>query len=279
MIESTLPPLRIKGRSLLPIVQGGMGVGVSAHRLAGNVARLGAVGTIAAIDLRHLHPDLIEATGRSRDKDAINAANLVALDREIRAARAIADGHGLVAVNVMRAVSQYADYVRQACASGADAIVMGAGLALDLPDLTAEYPDVALIPILSDVRGITLTLKKWMKKGRLPDAIVIEHPRHAGGHLGAAKVEDLADDDAADLHIGAHRKLQADVGGLEGDLVVVDELLGEGRVGQVDGQDDQPEEDPPEHLGTADQAHRLTPPAARSSWCPRWPSTAAGRSR
>ena len=194
MIETTLPPLRIKGRSLLPIVQGGMGVGVSAHRLAGNVARLGAIGTIAAIDLRHLHPDLIELTGRSRDKDAINAANLVALDREIRAAKVIANGHGLVAVNVMRAVSQYAEYVRQACASGADAIVMGAGLALDLPDLTADYPDVALIPILSDVRGITLTLKKWMKKGRLPDAIVIEHPRHAGGHLGAAKVEDLADE-------------------------------------------------------------------------------------
>lgn len=193
MLQTDLPPLRLKGRALLPIVQGGMGVGISAHRLAGHVARLGAVGTIAAIDLRHLHPDLVERVGRSRDKDAINQANLEALDREIRAAKTLADGEGLVAVNVMRAVSQYADYVRQACASGADAIVMGAGLPLDLPELTADHPEVALIPILSDVRGISLVLKKWLKKGRLPDAIVVEHPRHAGGHLGAAKMEDVDD--------------------------------------------------------------------------------------
>jgi nitronate monooxygenase len=83
--------------------------------------------------------------------------------------------------------------VRQSLASGADAIVAGAGLPLDLPDLAAGYPDVALIPILSDSRGIALVVKKWARKGRLPDAIVIEHPRYAGGHLGAAKVEDLAD--------------------------------------------------------------------------------------
>ncbi|MDH5211364.1 MAG: nitronate monooxygenase, partial [Betaproteobacteria bacterium] len=84
-----------------------MGVGVSAHRLAGSVARLGAVGTIASVDLRRLHPDLMARTNRSRDKSAINAANLEALDREVRAALALAQGRGLVAVNVMRAVSQY----------------------------------------------------------------------------------------------------------------------------------------------------------------------------
>jgi nitronate monooxygenase len=99
----------------------------------------------------------------------------------------------MLAVNVMRAVSAYADYVRQACSSGADAIVMGAGLPLDLPDLTADFPDVALIPILSDARGIQVVVRKWARKQRLPDAIVIEHPRYAGGHLGAATVEDLAD--------------------------------------------------------------------------------------
>jgi nitronate monooxygenase len=192
-ILSDLPPLHLRGRALLPIVQGGMGVGVSAHRLAGHVARQGAVGTVASVDLRHLHPDLMARLGKSRDKDAINAANLEALDREVRAAKAIADGRGMIAVNVMRAVSQYAAYVRRACESGADAIVMGAGLPLDLPDLTADHPHVALIPILSDVRGIALTLKKWQRKGRLPDAIVIEHPKYAGGHLGAAKPEDVGD--------------------------------------------------------------------------------------
>ena len=89
---SELPPLVLKGRSLLPIVQGGMGVGISAHRLAGAVARLNAVGTISSVDLRRLHPDLMAATGKSRDRDAIRRANLTALDRELRAALAIAQG-------------------------------------------------------------------------------------------------------------------------------------------------------------------------------------------
>jgi nitronate monooxygenase len=99
----------------------------------------------------------------------------------------------MIAVNVMRAVSEYAPYVRRSCESGAQAIVVGAGLPLDLPDLTAGFPDVALVPILSDARGVSVVLKKWLRKKRLPDAIVIEHPRHAGGHLGAAKPSDLED--------------------------------------------------------------------------------------
>ncbi|MEZ5625989.1 MAG: nitronate monooxygenase family protein [Rhodocyclaceae bacterium] len=188
-----LPPLRLRGKTLLPVIQGGMGVGVSAHRLAGNVAREGAMGTIASVDLRRLHPDLMAATGRCRDRASIEAANLTALAREIRLAQEIACGRGAIAVNVMRAVTQYADCVRCAGENGADAVVMGAGLPLDLPDLAADFPDMALIPILSDARGVTLLLKKWMRKHRLPDAIVIEHPRFAGGHLGAASPEDMSD--------------------------------------------------------------------------------------
>lgn len=192
------PPLALRGHTLLPIVQGGMGVGVSAHGLAGSVARAGAMGTIASIDLRHHHADLMEQAKHCRDKDELNRLNLIALDREIRAALAITAGKGLVAVNVMKAVDAHPAYVRQACASGAQAIVMGAGLPLDLPELTAGYPDVALVPILSDARGVAILLRKWarLKKsgsgGRLPDAIVIEHPRYAGGHLGAPNPADLA---------------------------------------------------------------------------------------
>jgi len=193
MITTDLPALRIRGRTLLPIVQGGMGVGVSAHRLAGSVAREGAFGTLSSIDLRRHHPDLMKLTAHSRDKALIERVNLVALEREVRTALELADGHGLIAVNVMHAVSQYAGYVRTACESGTHAVVVGAGLPIDLPDLTAGHPDVALIPILSDSRGIAIVLKKWLRKKRLPDAIVIEHPRFAGGHLGAAKEEDLAD--------------------------------------------------------------------------------------
>lgn len=186
-------PFKLAARELLPIVQGGMGVGVSAHRLAGTVARHHALGTIASVDLRHRHPDLLADTGRCRDRDLIDRANLIALDREIRAARRIAEGCGAIAVNVMKAVRQHAALVRQACESGADAIVMGAGLPLDLPELTASHPDVALIPILSDARGVAAVLKKWLKKGRRAEAVVIEHPGHAGGHLGASRIEELHD--------------------------------------------------------------------------------------
>jgi nitronate monooxygenase len=192
-----LAPFTLAGRRLLPVVQGGMGIGVSAHRLAGHVAGLGGVGTISAIDLRRLHPDLMARTaglGLGPDaKAAIEAANLEALEREIAQARVLAGGRGLLAVNVMRAVSQYAPYVRRALECGIDAVVVGAGLPLDLPELAAAWPKVALVPILSDARGVQLVLRKWERKGRVPDAIVLEHPGYAGGHLGAAAVADLHD--------------------------------------------------------------------------------------
>jgi nitronate monooxygenase len=197
LARSGLRPLMLAGRSLLPIVQGGMGIGVSAHRLAGSVAALGGVGTLSSVDLRRHHADLMEATGHleagDAAKTAINAANLEALRREIRAARELAQGFGLLAVNVMRAVGEYAASVSTALQEGIDAVVVGAGLPLDLPDLAQDHPQTALIPILSDARGVQLIVKKWERKKRLPDAIVIEHPRLAGGHLGAAKIADLND--------------------------------------------------------------------------------------
>lgn len=195
-----LAPLRLGGRTLLPIVQGGMGVGVSAHRLAGSVAAAGAVGTISSVDLRRHHPDLMARTREhhagkagAADKAVIDAANLEALEREVHAARRLAGGQGLLAVNVMRAVGEYAPSVTRALQAGIDAVVVGAGLPLDLPDLARDFPRALLVPILSDARGVQLVLRKWERKQRLPDAIVIEHPRYAGGHLGAAKVADLQD--------------------------------------------------------------------------------------
>ena len=192
-MTASLPAWKLRNRSLLPIVQGGMGIGISAHRLAGSVAALGALGTISSVDLRHHHPDLLAKTESSRDKVALDQANLVALDREIKSALALSQGHGAIAVNVMKAVGAHATYVRQSCESGAHAIVMGAGLPLDLPDMTKDFPDIALIPILSDVRGTAIVLKKWLRKKCLPDAIVIEHPRYAGGHLGATRSEEIND--------------------------------------------------------------------------------------
>ncbi len=195
--SSGLRPWTLRGKTLLPVVQGGMGVGVSAGGLAGSVARQGGLGTISSVDLRRLHPDLMAQTAhldKEPDaRDTIESANLVALDREIRRARTLSKGQGVIAVNVMKALSQYAGYVRQSLVSGADALVVGAGLPLDLPELARDFPNTALIPILSDARGVQLLVRKWEKRGRLPDAVVIEHPRLAGGHLGASNVGDLAD--------------------------------------------------------------------------------------
>ena len=192
-----LAPLRLSQRSLLPIVQGGMGIGISAKGLAGSVAALGGIGTISSVDLRRHHPDLMERTQGLKPsqgaKEAIDAANLEALEREIRAARVRASGRGLLAINVMRAVNAYGASVLRALECGIDAVVVGAGLPLDLPDLAREHPKAALIPILSDARGVQLVVRKWERKRRLPDAIIIEHPGLAGGHLGAAKVADLHD--------------------------------------------------------------------------------------
>ena len=199
--DSGLAPLRLAGRQLLPIVQGGMGVGVSAHRLAGAVAAQGGIGTLSSVDLRRHHPDLMARTsglsqraGMDADTKAqIDAANLEALEREVRGARAAAGGLGLIAMNVMRAVSDYAAYVRRSLEAGVDMVVVGAGLPLDLPELAADHPKALLVPILSDARGVSLLVRKWERKKRLPDAIVLEHPRLAGGHLGAAKIADLND--------------------------------------------------------------------------------------
>ncbi|WP_085317974.1 NAD(P)H-dependent flavin oxidoreductase [Derxia lacustris] len=197
LFASGLKPLNIAGRELLPIVQGGMGVGVSAHRLAGTVAAAGGVGTLSSVDLRRLHPDLMAATRTlppgEGAKTAIDAANLVAIEREITAARALSQGRGLLAINVMRAISAYAAHVKHALECGIDAVVVGAGLPLDLPDLAAEHPKALLVPILSDARGVALVVKKWERKRRMPDAIVIEHPGLAAGHLGAARVADVND--------------------------------------------------------------------------------------
>jgi nitronate monooxygenase len=153
-----------------------MGVRVSAGRLAGHVARCGGFGTVAA-------------AGIGVNSSYFNGRNLFEADRlalrdEIRKALAIAEG-GIVGVNCMFAVSNYDEMVVAACEAGAHYIVSGAGLPMHLPGLTAQYPHVALIPIVSSLRAAELIARKWQKGyNRLPDAVVVENPDTAGGHLG-----------------------------------------------------------------------------------------------
>ncbi|MEZ4598515.1 MAG: nitronate monooxygenase family protein [Syntrophotaleaceae bacterium] len=165
-----------------PLLLGGMGVRVSAGSLAGHVARCGGFGTVAA-------------AGIGVNSPYFNGRNLFEADRralqdEIRKALAIAEG-GFVGVNCMFAVSNYDDMVVAACEAGAHYIVSGAGLPMSLPGLTEKFPHVALIPIVSSVRAAELIARKWSKGyGRLPDAVVVEDPGTAGGHLGE-KLENI----------------------------------------------------------------------------------------
>ncbi len=175
--------ITLKGRGLdIPVLQGGMGVGVSLGGLAGAVAACGAMGTVSSAIVGFDEPDFY------RDP---KGANCRALAREVRRAKELSRGKGMVAVNVMVATAQYADSIRTAIRAGADAVVCGAGLPVDLPAI-AEGADIALSPIVSSGRAASAICRLWQKRyDRAPDFMVVEGSE-AGGHLGFSKEELLA---------------------------------------------------------------------------------------
>lgn len=163
-----------------PIIQGGMGVGISMGRLAGAVAREGGMGVIstALIGFREkiFYENHIEA-----DK--------IALRKEIRIAKEISQGKGLIAINVMTVTKDFGECVKVAIEEGVDAVISGAGLPLSLPKFAEEAgsKDVLLAPIVSSGKAARLIIKLWMKNYNVnPDFIVVEG-RDAGGHLGFKK--------------------------------------------------------------------------------------------
>lgn len=158
----------------LPILQGGMGVGVSMGGLAGAVAACGGMGTISTADAGYLEADFAKNPFE---------ANLRALRQEIGKAKEIAKGAGMVAVNAMVATVQYADAVRTAVAAGVDAVVSGAGLPLDLPELVGES-GTAKAPIVSSPRAAKLILKTWDRKYHTTADFIVLEGKDAGGHLG-----------------------------------------------------------------------------------------------
>ena len=155
------------------ILQGGMGIGISLGNLAGAVAKCGGVGMISAAQIGFREPDFDENT---------EEANVRAMHQEYEKARQTAP-EGVIGFNIMVAMRHYERYVREAVQAGADLIVSGAGLPMDLPALTGKAK-TALAPIVSSERSARLILKYWDRKyHRLPDLVVIEGPL-AGGHLG-----------------------------------------------------------------------------------------------
>lgn len=175
--EQPLPALRIKGKTIpVPIIQGGMGVGVSLSQLAGAVAEQGGIGIIssAAID---------RIVSKRKGKKVTTYEAIV---DEVTLAK---NCGGFSGVNIMVALFQtYEDTVRAAIDSGADIIISGAGLPLSLP--TIKKPgDTALVPIVSSARALELICRKWERAHYRPDAVVLEGPL-AGGHLGF-RLEDI----------------------------------------------------------------------------------------
>lgn len=165
----------------VPIIQGGMGVGISLSGLSSAVANQGGVGVIAAAMPGIHEPDI--ATDPA-------AANIRVLTREIRKAKQLTQG--VLGVNIMVALTHYADMVRTSIAEGIDIIFSGAGLPLDLPGFLTPESNTKLVPIVSSARAAKIICKKWMAKyDYLPDAFVVEGPK-AGGHIGF-KAEQIDD--------------------------------------------------------------------------------------
>lgn len=177
----SIKPLKIGNVTVeKPIIQGGMGVGISLGNLAGAVAKEGGIGIISSAQIGYLEPDF--------DKDPL-AANLRAIKKEYDKARKIAPD-GVIGFNIMVALKHYEEYVQAAAEAGADLIISGAGLPTELPKLTAGRGTM-LAPIVSTGRSAGVILKFWDRKyNRVPDLLVIEGPK-AGGHLGFTR-EQLA---------------------------------------------------------------------------------------
>ncbi len=185
----TLPSLNIgELTARLPIIQGGMGVGISLHRLAAAVAAEGGIGVIAGAMIGMREPDVAQnPTG----------ANTRALSEELRKARALT--HGIIGVNIMVALTDFAALVRSAITERADIIFSGAGLPLDMPghlravcEEKKEEFRTKLAPIVSSARAASVICKKWASRfDYLPDLFVVEGPK-AGGHLGF-KPEEIDD--------------------------------------------------------------------------------------
>ena len=174
--------------SKYPIIQGGMGVGISMHKLAGNVSKEGGIGIISTADIGYQEEDFYKNP---------MAANLRAIGKEIKMAREIAGEDKILGVNIMVALKNYADIVKECVKQKIDLIISGAGIPKELPDYV-KGTKTKIAPIVSSLRCCKLIVKHWMSKyNYVPDMIVIEGPE-AGGHLGF-KQDELLDENKPKL--------------------------------------------------------------------------------
>lgn len=167
----------------VPVIQGGMGVGISLSGLAAAVANEGGVGVISSAGLGLLYRDFSEN---------YLEASIIGLKEEIRKARE--KTAGILGVNVMVAMTNFADMVKTAIAEKVDILIAGAGLPLDMPSFLKKDSKTKLVPIVSSARAAKIICEKWKTNyDYLPDAVIVEGPM-AGGHLGF-KEEQIGDAD------------------------------------------------------------------------------------
>jgi nitronate monooxygenase len=176
--------LKIGNLSLpVPIIQGGMGVGISLSGLASAVANEGGVGVISSAGLGLLYRNFSEN---------YLEASIHGLKEEIRKARE--KTIGIIGINVMVAMTNFVDMIKTSIAEKVDIIIAGAGLPLDLPSYLKKDSLTKLIPIVSSARAAKIICEKWKSNyNYLPDAVIVEGPK-AGGHLGF-KEEQIGDND------------------------------------------------------------------------------------
>jgi nitronate monooxygenase len=166
-----------------PIIQGGMGVGISWDKLAGNVSKEGGLGVISAIGTGYYeNQKYVEKQVDNRPFSEKEFYSAKALKVIFENARKIC-GDAPLACNVLYAINDYGRVVQDACEAGANAIITGAGLPTNMPEFTKDYPDVALIPIVSTARALKIIIKRWSRYGKVPDAVIVEGPL-SGGHQG-----------------------------------------------------------------------------------------------
>ncbi len=178
-------PLKIGKYTLeYPIIQGGMGLGISWDKLAGTVSLEGGLGVISSVGTGYYeNTHYSKKNINSRPFEAENFYSKESLSAIIRNARKIC-GDKPLAVNILYAINEYDRVIKDACEAGADIIITGAGLPTNMPEFTAEHPDVALVPIVSSAKALKIICKRWTQRyNRLPDAIVVEGPL-SGGHQG-----------------------------------------------------------------------------------------------
>ncbi|NLN13161.1 MAG: nitronate monooxygenase [Arcobacter skirrowii] len=168
-----------------PIIQGGMGVGISWDQLAGHVSLEGGLGVISAVGTgyyKKLSSNVNIVMRKDKPKEVLNFYSKGALKEIFDNARKIC-GNLPLACNILYAINDYGRVVKDACEAGANIIITGAGLPTNMPEFTKNFPDVALVPIVSSARALKLICKKWERYNKLPDAVIVEGPL-SGGHQG-----------------------------------------------------------------------------------------------